>query len=88
MVSHSYPKIIVEGPVQACNETVRVSFPELMVHGQFIGICLHSSLMSSQLGRRFSDFCGIYNLFKFNMNVEIEIGITVLRLNFEKFDCE
>ena len=68
--------------------TARVSFPEVIVQGQFNGIRWHSSSMSSQSGGRFSDFCGIYNLFRFNMNIEIGKEITVLGLNFQKFDCD
>ena len=67
---------------------VRVSSSEVMVHGQMSGICWHSSSMSSQFGGRFSDFCGIYIIFKFNTNIEIEKGMTVLGANFQKFGCE
>ena len=73
--------------------TVRVSFSEVMVHGQLRGICWHSSSMSSQLGVRFSDFCGLYSLFKFSMEITIEqrmilVASTVLGLSFQKFDYD
>ena len=92
MGSPSYPKIIVEGPSQAGITTVKVSFPEVMVHGQFNGICWLSSSMASQLGGRFADFCGIYSLVKFSMEITIKQGMilvafTVLRLSFQMFGC-
>ena len=68
--------------------TVKVSLPEVMVHGQFSGICWHSLSMSFQFGGRFSDFSGIYNLFKFSTSIEIGKGIITLGINFQRFGCE
>ena len=51
--------------------TVKVSVPEVMVHGQFSGICWHSLSIPSQFGGVFSRFCGIYNVFNFNISVNI-----------------
>ena len=73
--------------------TVRVSFSEVMVHGQFSGIRWHSSSILSHFGARFTSFCGIYSLFKINKNFEIKKGmilvtITILGLNFQRFGCE
>ena len=81
-------KSLLKVHLKQVTTTVRVSFPEVMVNGQFNGICWHSPSMSSHLGGRCSDFCGIYNLFRFNISIEIERGVTVLGLNFQKFDCD
>ena len=68
--------------------TVKVSVPEVMVHGQFSGMCWHSSSISSQSGGVFSRFCGIYNVFKFDISISILKRTAVLGLNFQKFGCE
>ena len=62
--------------------TVRLSFPEVMVHRQFSGICWHSSSMSSQFGGILSEFCGIYSVLKFNIIKKITQRITIVDSNF------
>ena len=62
--------------------TVRLSFPEVIVHRHFSGICWHSSSISSQFGGRLSVFCGIYNVFKISNSIGIGKGIMTLKSIF------
>ena len=88
MSSHSHPEIKLKVRFKHVMTTFKVSFPVVMVHGQFNGICWHSSSISSQFGGLFSRFCGIYNVFKFDINIKIIKRTAVLGLNFQKFGCE